>query len=469
MYEAWMNGQAPPSSIREYLNANMPFLIQVSTNDPIYPLGFGPYTNASNVAETFTVRPLNTPMMSNPLFVPIAPTNSTSNPTVVPKSNNDPSFQALHDRGYTSEEALKIPSSYPQTHQYSSPFKIEKTVKNEEHEEMAKKMKSLEQSIRDMQRLGGHKGISFSDLCIDPIAHLKRYCNQLRGAEGKKELLMAYFGESLVGIAFEWFIDQDIANWHTWDDLARCFVQQFQYNIDIVPDRSSLADMRKKTTENFREYAVRWREQAARVKPSIKESEMIDVFLQAQEPDYFHYLISAVGKIFAEVIKVGEMVKNSIKSGKIVSQAALKATTQALQNGSGNIGGKKRREDVATVVSAPRTYAQDNHTQHYFPPQIPQYLVPYPQYPIFSTQLIVPPSYPQWRAPLPQNHPSPPPIHQNTTRISFSPRKEYKKGNGAKDEFTPIGESYASLAQNRKMLVLEKGNSRFDRYLSNYS
>ena len=111
-----------------------------------------------------------------------------------------------------------------------------------------------------MQRLGGH------------IAHLKIYCNKLRGAEGKEELLMAYFGESLVGIASEWFIDQDITNWHTWDDLARCFIQQFQYNIDIVPDRSSLANMRKKTTENFREYAIRWREQAARVKSPMKES-----------------------------------------------------------------------------------------------------------------------------------------------------------------------------------------------------
>ena len=48
------------------------------------------------------------------------------------------------------------------------------------------------------------------------------------------------------------------------------------------------------------------------------------------------------------------MVENGIKSGKIVSQAALNAKTQVLQNGSGNIGGKNRREDVATIVSAPR-------------------------------------------------------------------------------------------------------------------
>ena len=42
MYEAWMNGQAPPPSIREYLNVNMSFPIQVSTSDPVYPPGFGP-------------------------------------------------------------------------------------------------------------------------------------------------------------------------------------------------------------------------------------------------------------------------------------------------------------------------------------------------------------------------------------------------------------------------------------------
>ncbi|KAH0669487.1 hypothetical protein KY289_023980 [Solanum tuberosum] len=288
MREDWMSGQAPPSSIRDYLNTSS-----------IYPPGFGPYANTSNVTGTSTMRPLSTPMMSNPLFMPTAPTNSIPQPTMVSKSNNDP------------------PS----------------------------------QSIRGMQGLGGHKGISFSDLCMfphvhlpagiktpkfekydghgDPMAHLKRYCNQLS-------------------------------------------------------DRSLLSNTRKKTTENFREYAVRWREKAARVKPPMKELEMIDVFLQAQEPNYFDYLLSAVGKTFAEVIKVGEMVENGIKSGKIVSQAALKATTQVLQNGTGNIGGKKRREDVATVVSAPQTYVQDNPPQHYFHSQTLQYPVPYSPYPFLA-------------------------------------------------------------------------------------
>ena len=87
--------------------------------------------------------------------------------------------------------------------------------------------------MKSMQGLGRHK-IAFKDLYMfsnvhlppgfktlkfdkydghdDPIAHLKRYCNQLRGAGGKEELLMAYFGESLTGVASKWFIDQEISH-----------------------------------------------------------------------------------------------------------------------------------------------------------------------------------------------------------------------------------------------------------------
>ncbi|KAM3306484.1 hypothetical protein P3S67_013354 [Capsicum chacoense] len=65
----------------------------------------------------------------------------------------------------------------------------------------------------------------------DPVAHLRSYCNHLRGATGKEEPLMAYFGKSLSSLASEWFVDQDIDKWISWDDLANEFVQQFQYKM----------------------------------------------------------------------------------------------------------------------------------------------------------------------------------------------------------------------------------------------
>ncbi|XP_070043017.1 uncharacterized protein [Nicotiana tomentosiformis] len=100
--------------------------------------------------------------------------------------------------------------------------------------------------------------------------------------------------------------------------MAQAFVKQFQYNIDITPDRNSLSNMKKKPTESFREYAIKWREQAARVKPPMDNHELITVFLEAQEPDYFQNMMSTMGRLFEEAIKIGEMVENGLKTGRIM-------------------------------------------------------------------------------------------------------------------------------------------------------
>ncbi|XP_070029107.1 uncharacterized protein LOC142170340 [Nicotiana tabacum] len=237
-------------------------------------------------------------------------------------------------------------------------------------------MRSMEQSLESIQGLSGQKSVSYANLCMfprvylplglktlkfekyyghgDPITHLKRYFNQLRGVGGKEELLMAYFGESLVGIASEWYMDQDISRWHIWDDLARYFVRQFQYNIDIAPDRNSLTNLKKKSSESFREYAVKWHEQASRVKPPMDEIEMVTVFLQAQEADFFQNMMSAMGKLFAEAINIGEMVENRLKTGRILSQSAIRATSQAIQGGSRGVANRKKKEETSMETSSAR-------------------------------------------------------------------------------------------------------------------
>nr|XP_033514856.1 uncharacterized protein LOC117279421 [Nicotiana tomentosiformis] len=181
----------------------------------------------------------------------------------------------------------------------------------------------------------------------DPMAHLRGYCSEMRSVSGKDELLMAYFSESLSGAALEWYTHQDVSKWYVWEDIAQDFVRHFQYNIDIIPDCSSLYKMEKKPEESFREFGHRWREQAARVCPPIDEEEMVKLFLQAQGPTYFSHLIPALGKRFNNVVKMGEMVEEGIKSGKIMSYSALKDTTKEIQNISVSLGGRKRnRKDV---------------------------------------------------------------------------------------------------------------------------
>ncbi|XP_070025317.1 uncharacterized protein [Nicotiana sylvestris] len=114
--------------------------------------------------------------------------------------------------------------------------------------------------------------------------------------------------------------------------MAQAFVKQFQYNIDIASDHNSLSNMKKKPTESFRKYAIKWREQAARVKPPMDNHQLITVFLEAQEPDYFQNMMSAMGRPFAEAIKIGEMVENGLKTGRIVQAPAPRAPRPQQQN-----------------------------------------------------------------------------------------------------------------------------------------
>ncbi|PHT26654.1 hypothetical protein CQW23_33740 [Capsicum baccatum] len=45
-----------------------------------------------------------------------------------------------------------------------------------------------------------------------------------------------------------------------------------------------------------------------------------------------------------------EMIEDGIKTGRIVSFATLKATTQVIQKGSGSVGGKKNEEDASAII-----------------------------------------------------------------------------------------------------------------------
>ncbi|PHT66756.1 hypothetical protein T459_31181 [Capsicum annuum] len=236
----------------------------------------------------------------------------------------------------TSEPTFKLTGLYGDTHPPKFPPNTEKPFMTEEQEEMTRKLRSLELAMKNLQGLGDYKSVSYKDLCI--------------GVGGKEELLIAYFGESLSGLPLEWFVNQDIDKWISRDDLANELVQQFQYNVELIPDKKSLTCRKKKNTESFREYAIRWREQAARVKPPMNESKIVEVFIQAQDETYYQHLLLALGKPFIEVLKMGEIIEEGIKTGCIVSFATLKATTQAIQKSSGSVGEKKNEEDASATV-----------------------------------------------------------------------------------------------------------------------
>ncbi|XP_070031208.1 uncharacterized protein [Nicotiana tomentosiformis] len=176
MCQAWANGQGPPFSIHGFpeFTSILTTTIPVSLHDQSYPPGLSLYPNCMTTARTSVARSQSVPLTTNQTTTIVMPVFTFPQPTV--------------------------------------------PVQKMAQEEMTQRIKSLEQQLKNMQGLAGQKSIAFKDLCMfpnvrlplgfkipkfekydghgDPIAHLKRYCNQLRGVGRNEELLMAYFGKA---------------------------------------------------------------------------------------------------------------------------------------------------------------------------------------------------------------------------------------------------------------------------------
>ncbi|XP_075110925.1 uncharacterized protein LOC107790637 [Nicotiana tabacum] len=262
MWDAWSNSKEPPSVIPEFpeLILRSGEVTKAPVPNPLISCGHPPMT--SNDPDMLSVvRPQASvswapPILFStapvswapPILFSIAPVCTRTQPTL-PRPYVEPPVFTFQGPQLQSKITYVTPYSLTQPPQYDLSVEQEKVVKNPEQKEMARKMKSLEQSMKNMQGLSGQKSVSYSDLYIfphvhlsvgfkmpkvvkynghgNPVAHLKRCCNQLRGIGGKEELLMAYFRERLTEIASEWYTDQEITHWHMWDDMTRDFVRQF--------------------------------------------------------------------------------------------------------------------------------------------------------------------------------------------------------------------------------------------------
>ncbi|XP_055802993.1 uncharacterized protein LOC129872127 [Solanum dulcamara] len=322
-------------------------------------------------------------------------------------------------------------------------------------------------------------GLNYEDLCIhpdldlpkgfkvskfdtfggtgNPLAHLRAYCDQLVGVGKNEALLMRLFSRSLRGEALEWFTSQEMKQWPNWNALAKDFIERFAYNVEIIPDHYSLEKIKQKYTKSYREYAYRWRKEAARVRPSMTEKEIIEVFVRNEEPEYYNRMLLLVGAKFAEVVKIGETIEGGLKTERI--------THVAIQAGSSGLF-KKKREDVSFISHAPDGRIQrssnfsSRKTSPYkvYPPS-PKY--PYPIFYVQPSYETPPPNYlpPHYQTAQRLNFQTPVPFRRNTLnyrQVPPPPQNNYNfprpnLENKSSRVFTPLIENRTQLFERLKV------------------
>ena len=59
----------------------------------------------------------------------------------------------------------------------------------------------------------------------------------------------------------------------------------------------------------------------------MKESKIMEVFIQVPDETYYQNLLPTLSKLFIEVLKMGKIIEEGIKTGCIVIFATLKETS----------------------------------------------------------------------------------------------------------------------------------------------
>jgi len=158
--------------------------------------------------------------------------------------------------------------------------------------------------IKELDYSSKEVGLNYENLCIyldfdlpegfkvpkfitfngtgNPLAHLNVYSDQLVGVGKNEALFMRLFNRSLNGKALEWHTSQELKQWTSWNALAKDFTERFGHNVEVALDLYYLEKTKQKSTENYREYALRWRKEAARVQPPMPEREITEMFIRTQ-------------------------------------------------------------------------------------------------------------------------------------------------------------------------------------------
>ena len=152
-----------------------------------------------------------------------------------------------------------------------------------------------------------------------PKNHLTMYCRKMVAHAHDNKMLIHFFQDSLARMACNWYMHLEPTRVHSWKDMVDAFIKQYQYNLDMAPDRLQLQGMEKKEVESFKEYAQRWREVAAQVEPPLSDKEMVTMFLSTLQHPFYEHMVGIVSYKFSNIVIIEERVEAGIRSGRICS------------------------------------------------------------------------------------------------------------------------------------------------------
>ncbi|XP_055826332.1 uncharacterized protein LOC129894696 [Solanum dulcamara] len=184
-------------------------------------------------------------------------------PTQDPTTPTYPATQQIFGAHIAAPYDSQIPPVYAvEAPTFMTPARVKVPYEVDQYAEIEKDARlkedeSIDAQLRDIDMPVEYKPPKFDifDGKSDPHAHLRSYCDKLVDVGRNEKLRMKFFIRSLSGETLTWYTCQDPRKWYNWQEMAEDFMNHFRFNTEITADRFSLANIQKKPSEDFQEYA----------------------------------------------------------------------------------------------------------------------------------------------------------------------------------------------------------------------
>ncbi|KAA3481372.1 Gag-pro-like protein [Gossypium australe] len=87
-----------------------------------------------------------------------------------------------------------------------------------------------------------------------PKAHITMFYRRMTRYVNKDQLLIHFFQDSLIESAAKWYNQLSRTKINSWKDLTQALMKQYSHVTDMTPGQITLQNMKKKQSENFRQY-----------------------------------------------------------------------------------------------------------------------------------------------------------------------------------------------------------------------
>ncbi|GKV38839.1 hypothetical protein SLEP1_g46704 [Rubroshorea leprosula] len=208
------------------------------------------------------------------------------------------------------------------------------TMEDGKSREVDHKLQQLEEALKAMQGPQVYGSIDLDDFCY--------YLGIQTNFKFKQPNFDKYDGsDSLSGPASIWFSTLDKKKIHTFKDVSQAFMRQYEYNMSLAPTRDSLQRIAKKGNETFKEFAQRWRSEAAKVIPPLTDSEICYLFIKSTTGTFRAWLAPCVGYTFAQLVIAGEQNEEGLKVGIIMDFQTIQRQLEQVKMGSSGSTSKR--------------------------------------------------------------------------------------------------------------------------------